>query len=55
MVMQLLLLLLFAMGYLLYKNKHRAKAFLISFMNFEVVLVIEVCPPHRHRIMLRSC
>ena len=43
---QLLLLTLIAMSYLLYKNQHRAKAFLLSFLNFELVLVVEVCPLH---------
>ena len=43
-VWQLLFLMLIAMGYLLFKNKHRAKAFLTSFLNFEAVLVVEVCP-----------
>jgi hypothetical protein len=43
---QLLFLMLIAMGYLLFKNKHRAKAFLVSFLNFEVVLVLEVRPFH---------
>ena len=38
---------LIAMGYLLYKNRHRAKAFLLSFFNFEAVLVVEVRPTHR--------
>ena len=49
---QLLLLALIAMSYLLYKNQHRAKAFLLGFLNFELVLVVEVCP--LHSITLRS-
>ena len=32
------------MGYLLYKNQHRAKEFLLSFLNFEAMLVVEVRP-----------
>ena len=47
---QLLLLTLIAMSYLLYKNQHRAKAFLLSFLNFELVLVVEVRPLH-HLVM----
>ena len=43
---QLLLLALIAMSYLLFKNRHRAKAFLLGFLNFELVLVVEVCPLH---------
>ncbi len=43
---QVLLLTLIAMSYLLYKNPHRAKAFLLGFLNFELVLVVEVCPLH---------
>ena len=43
---QLLLLTLIAMLYLLYKNGHRAKVFLLGFLNFELVLVVEVCPLH---------
>jgi hypothetical protein len=43
---QLLLLMLIAMAYLLHKNQHRAKAFLLSFLNFELVLVVEVRPLH---------
>ena len=42
MLRQLLLLTLIAMCYLLYKNGHRAKAFLLGFLNFEVFLVVEV-------------
>ena len=42
--LQLLLLMVVAMGYFLYKNKHRAKAFLLSFIAFEGLLVIEVSP-----------
>ena len=30
------------MSYLLYKNRHRAKALLLSFLNFEALLVVEV-------------
>ncbi len=44
MLRQLLLLTLIAMLYLLYKNGHRAKVFLLGFLNFELVLVVEVCP-----------
>jgi hypothetical protein len=43
---QLLLLTLIVMSYLLFKNRHRAKALLLSFLNFEVVLVVEVRPLH---------
>ncbi len=43
---QLLLLTQIAMSYLLYKNQHRAKAFLLGFLNFELVLVVEVCRLH---------
>ena len=43
---QLLVLMLIGMGFLLKKNRHRAKAFLLSFLNFEVVLVVEVRPAH---------
>ena len=39
---QLLLLTLIVMSYLLYKNRHRAKALLLGFLNFEVFLVVEV-------------
>jgi hypothetical protein len=46
MLQQLLLLTVIAMSYLLYKNRHRAKAFLLGFLNFEVILVVEVCPLH---------
>ena len=46
MLRQLLLLTLIAMCYLLYKNGHRAKVFLLGFLNFELVLVVEVCPLH---------
>ena len=41
---QLLLLTLIAMSYLLHKNRHQAKAFLLGFLNFELVLVVEVRP-----------
>ncbi len=51
---QLLVLTLIIMVYLLYKNQHRAKAFLLSFLNFEAVLVVEVCPTHGQLILLRS-
>jgi len=44
---QILLLTLIAMAYLLYKKRHRAKALLFSFLNFEFVLVVEVCTLHR--------
>jgi hypothetical protein len=44
---QILLLTLIAMAYLLFKKRHRAKALLLSFLNFELVLVIEVCPLHQ--------
>ena len=44
---QILLLTLIAMAYLLYKKRHRAKALLFSFLNFELVVVVEVCPLHR--------
>ena len=44
---QLLLLVLIVMGLLLWKNKHRAKEFLVSFLNFEGMLVIEVRPHER--------
>ncbi len=43
---QLLLLALIAMSYLLFKNRHRAKALLLGFLNFELVLVVEVRPLH---------
>ncbi len=43
---QLLLLALIAMAYLLFKNRHRAKALLLGFLNFELVLVVEVRPCH---------
>ena len=43
---QLLLLALIAMSYLLFKNRHRAKALLLGFLNFELVFVVEVCPLH---------
>ena len=43
---QVLLLTLIAMAYLLYKNPHRAKRFLLGFLNFELILVVEVCPLH---------
>ena len=46
LVRQLLLLALIAMSYLLYKNRHRAKALLLDFLNFELVLVVEVRPLH---------
>jgi hypothetical protein len=39
---QLLLLTLIAMSYFLYKNRHRAKALLLGFLNFEALLVVEV-------------
>ena len=45
---------LIGMGFLLKKNRHRAKAFLLSFLNFEVVLVVEVRPTHRLSIPTRS-
>ena len=51
---QLLVLMLIGMGFLLKKNWHRAKAFLLSFLNFEVVLVVEVRPTHRLSIPTRS-
>ena len=51
---QLLLLTLIAMSYLLYKNQHRAKAFLLGFLNFELVLVVEVCPLHHLSMPLSS-
>ena len=41
-VAQLLFLVLIVMSVLLYKNQHRAKEFLLSFLNFEGVLAIEV-------------
>ena len=41
-VAQLLFLVLVVMSVLLYKNQHRAKEFLLSFLNFEGVLAIEV-------------
>ncbi len=40
--LQILLLTLAIMSYLLYKNKHRAKEFLASFLNYEGLLVVEV-------------
>ena len=48
---QILLLTLIAMAYLLYKKRHRAKALLLSFLNFEFVLVVEVCPLHHLALM----
>lgn len=52
--MQLLVLTLIVMGYLLYKNQQRAKAFLLSFLNFEAVLVVEVRPTIAVLTLLRS-
>ncbi len=61
---QILLLTLIAMAYILYKKRHRAKALLLSFLNFELVLVVEVCPLHHlsmphpsitRRLSLCSC
>jgi hypothetical protein len=46
LVRQLLLLTLIVMSYLLFKNRHRAKAFLLGFLNFELVLVVEVRRHH---------
>ena len=40
--LQILLLTLAVMSYLVYKNKHRAKEFLASFLNYEGLLVVEV-------------
>ena len=51
MLRQLLLLTLIAMCYLLYKNGHRAKVFWLGCLNFELVLVVEVCPLHRLALM----
>ena len=41
-MVQILLLTRIAMSYFLYKNRHRAKALLLGFLNFEVFLVVEV-------------
>ncbi len=42
-----------AMSYLLYKNKHRAKEFLASFLNYEGLLVVEVRANVPARIRIR--
>lgn len=44
---QLLALMLIPLIYLVYKNKLRARKFLVSFIKFEGLLIIEVRPINR--------
>jgi Ni,Fe-hydrogenase I cytochrome b subunit len=41
-VLQLLIATLILMGFLLYKNKDRAREFILSFLNMEFMLALEV-------------
>ena len=52
---QLLVVTFVLMGFLLYKNQHRAREFLMSFVSTEFLIVVEVatanlCPDCAYRI-----